>query len=335
MGAIIHRIEYYLPKNKLTNEDLVQDFPDWSVDKIFKKTGIKERRISSDGQTALDLAVEACKTLFSKDSSISSEIDYIVLCTQSPDYKLPTTACLLQDKLGLKTTVGAVDINQGCSGFVYGLGLAKGLIDSNQAHTVLVITTETYSKYINDDDKSVRTLFGDGAAATVVKKHSQTQLNNFAYATDGAGACNLIVEHGGSRTPIYDESFQEYRDSSGNTRSKSELYMNGAEVFTFTLTAVNSIMKRVLNNNQLTIEDIDHFVFHQPNKFMLDQIAINCGIPKSKLHRNYELIGNTVSSTIPILLKDLEEANMLKSGHKILICGFGVGYSAAGAVLSW
>lgn len=335
MTAKIEHIEYYLPPGKLTNEQLAKDFPGWSVDKIYKKTGIIERRIVSNNETALDLAFEACSKILSIDSSIRDEIDYIIFCTQSPDYKLPTTACILQSRLELSKSIGAIDINQGCSGFVYALGLSKALIETKQSKCVLLVTAETYTKYINPNDKSVRTLFGDGAAATIVKESEIDGLTAFEYATDGSGANNLIVKDGGAKNPINEQSSVEILDSSANKRSNQNLYMNGAEVFTFTLTAVKDMVQRVLNNSELKIEEIDHFVFHQPNKFMLDQIMVTCGIPKEKLHRNYKFIGNTVSSTIPILLKDLDSECKLQLGQKILICGFGVGYSAAGSIIEW
>lgn len=335
MTARIEQIECYLPEGKLTNEQLVEDFPDWSVKKIYKKTGISERRVVAENETALDLAVNACLKLFAKEPMLIDDIDYIILCTQSPDYKLPTTACVLQNVLGLNTSIGAIDVNQGCSGFVYSLGLAKALIASKQSECVLVVTAETYTKYINEEDKSVRTLFGDGAAATVVRADVKDSLTSFKYATDGSGASNLIVPDGGSRHPISEKSTEVQLDKSGNKRCSNNLYMNGAEVFTFTLTAVNEMVNRVLSHASISIDEIDHFVFHQPNKFMLDQIALSCGIPKEKLHRNYEFIGNTVSSTIPILLKDLDSSGKLESGDKIMICGFGVGYSAAGAIIEW
>ena len=156
--SYIDLVEFFVPPSKLTNEKLVQENPSWEVDKIYEKTGIKNRYIADSNITATDLAVEAGKFFFDKYPEKKLEIDYLIFCTQSPDYFLPTSACLIQDRLGLRTEIGAVDINQGCSGFIYALSLAKGLIESDQVKNVLIITSETYSKYINDKDKSVRTL---------------------------------------------------------------------------------------------------------------------------------------------------------------------------------
>ena len=154
--SYIDLVEYFVPPSKLTNEKLVQENPSWEVDKIYEKTGIKNRYIADNNITATDLAVEAGKFFFDKYPEKKLEIDYLIFCTQSPDYFLPTSACLIQDRLGLRTEIGAVDINQGCSGFVYALSLAKGLIESDQVKNVLIITSETYSKYINDKDKNCK-----------------------------------------------------------------------------------------------------------------------------------------------------------------------------------
>ncbi len=336
MNARISKIEYFLPETILTNEQLIQDFPEWSVEKIVKKTGIHSRRIASDKQTASDLAYGAAQALFKKEPQLTHSVDYIIFCTQSPDYKLPTSACILQDRLGLSKECGAIDINQGCSGFVYSLGLAQSLIVSGQATKVLVLTAETYSKYINIADKSVRTLFGDAGAAVIVEQSDNDKsMHSFTYSTDGRGATKLIVPDGGARRPICSESKVITTDKSGNQRTDADLYMDGGDVFTFTLTAVKAIIDRTLEKANLKLVDIDHFILHQPNKFMLDQLKSVCGIPQDKLHRNYTHIGNTVSSTIPILLKDTLEQGKINSGDKILFCGFGVGYSAAAAILEW
>src|ERR1017187_2777131 len=205
MKASIAAIEYSLPEALLTNEDLAAKFSDWTPGKITEKTGIMERHIAKSDECASDLAVQACQKLLASDVCQRENIDFLLLCTQSPDYFLPTTACVVQDRLGLPTTCGALDFNLGCSGFVYGLGLAKGLIETAQAKNVLLVTAETYSKYIHENDRSVRTIFGDGAAATLIQavhtdeKTSDEPIGTFIYGTDGRGAKNLIVPDGGMR----------------------------------------------------------------------------------------------------------------------------------------
>ena len=207
MQAILKAIEYYLPPRILDNPQLCEVAPNWSPQKIQNKTGIEERRISEEGELASDLAFKAVTKLFESGACQPVDIDFLILCTQSPDYFLPTTACLLQNRLGLRTNCGAFDFNLGCSGFIYGLGLVKGLIETGQAKTVLLVTAETYTKFITPTDMSVRALFGDASAATLLQAGELPDdqgpaIGPFVYGTDGRGAKNLIVKTGGMRSPV-------------------------------------------------------------------------------------------------------------------------------------
>ncbi len=253
MKAYIDDIEYFVPNNKLSNEDLSAIYPEWNVDRIYDKTGISNRYIADKDQTATDLAIEAGRILLEKHPKLTETVDYIILCTQSSDYYLPSSACLIQESLGLGQTTGAIDVNQGCSGFVYSLGLAKGLIETDQAKNILVLTADTYSKYINDKDKSVRTLFGDAGACILIKAiedSDETFISNPVYGTNGKGAKHLIVPHGGARNPISEESYIEEEDDSNNIRNQSNLFMNGREIFTFTLSAVPSVFNKILEKEK-------------------------------------------------------------------------------------
>ena len=303
MKAYISDIEYFVPSNKLSNEDLSAINPDWKVDRIYDKTGISNRYLSDKDQTATDLAVEAGQLLLGKNPALKDTVDYIILCTQSSDYYLPSSACLIQERLGLKQTTGAIDANQGCSGFVYSLGLAKGLIETNQAKNVLVITADTYSKYINDKDKSVKTLFGDAAACTLIKAIDDSDdefVSNPVYGTNGKGAQHLIVPDGGARNPISEKSYYEEKDDSNNIRNQANLFMNGREIFIFTSSAVPVVFNEILEKERMRLDDVDVVIFHQANKFILDTLQRKLKIPEEKLHRSYQEFGNTVSSTIPI-----------------------------------
>lgn len=337
MKAYIAAVSTYLPDDILTNEQLAKEFPEWSVDKIFAKTGIHSRHICGKNETISDMAVTAAEQLISEYLIAKNDIDYVLLCTQSPDYVLPTTACLVQTRLGLSTSCGALDFNLGCSGYVYGLSLAKGLIESGQANKILLITSEAYSKYISPGDKSVRTLFGDAATATFIKgKESKHDLiGPFVFGTDGEGEKNLIVPHGGSKKPISDESFILETDSSGNFRAPKNLYMNGAEILTFTMKSVPKSVSDLLLKANLNKADIDFVVFHQANKFMLDKLMKKTGFDEDLFLRSYERYGNTVSSTIPLGIKEALDNKKFKSGDKILLVGFGVGYSWAGTIVEW
>ena len=331
MEVYIKSISYYLPEKVVTNEELVENFPEWNAEKVTSKVGINERHISDTDETAGDMAIKAAQKMFDEYSVSPSDIDFILLCTQSPDYFLPTTACILQNKLGIPTSAGALDFNLGCSGYIYGLSLAKGLIAGKIAKNVLLLTAETYNKYIHPLDKGNRSLFGDGASATLISTDGFAQIGNFALGTDGSGAENLIVKTGASRykSPLNDLE----KDEGGNFQSSDYLYMNGSEIFNFTLEAVPPLVEQVLKNNYIDKDTIDYFVFHQANKFMLNTIRKVCTIPKDKFYINLEQTGNTVSSTIPIALKDIIEAKKLENNMNILITGFGVGYSWGGCIL--
>jgi len=340
MQARIKAIEYYLPEMTLTNEKLAAEFSDWTIEKIEEKTGITARHIAAENECSSDLGVRAAEKLFASGVCTPQEIDYLLFCTQSPDYFLPTTACSVQDRLGIPKTSGAIDYNLGCSGFVYGLGLAKGLIESGQVKNVLLITAETYSKFIHPGDKSVRTLFGDAAAATLIQYFSADEsgkpyLGPFVYGTDGGGGKNLIVPTGGMRNKRTEESGRQLEDSNGNIRSQDNLYMNGSEIFAFTLSTIPKSVNDVLVLANKKIDDIDLFIFHQANKFMLEHLRKKIKIPQEKFFMSFSNYGNTVSSTIPIALKDALNEGKLKAGDTVMLVGFGVGYSWGATLIRW
>ena len=329
--AFIKGISYYLPEKKLTNTELSEKFNDWGEDKIFNKTGIKNRHITQDNEYASDLAIKAANLLFNEYSINNKSIDFVIYCTQSPDYLLPTTACILQEKLNLSIKCGALDFNLGCSGYVYGLAICKGLIESAIATNILFITSETYSKYIHPEDRGNRTIFGDAASASLISDNGIAEICNFDLGTDGSGAQNLIVKNGGTRYKSSLESFDV--DERGNFRSSSHLFMNGPEIFSFTSKMVPDLIDNVLRKNSMVMDDINLFVFHQANKFMLDFLRKKIGIPESKFYTYIENCANTVSSTIPIALKEAI-INKRCQGN-VLIAGFGVGYSWGGSIIKF
>jgi 3-oxoacyl-[acyl-carrier-protein] synthase III len=320
-------IRYHLPDAVLTNAALAETFPEWPAARIEEKTGIVERRIAGPEEFGSDLACAAATRLFDETAITRADIDYLILCTQSPDYLLPTTACLVQHRLGLKVTTGAIDINLGCSGFVYGLGLAKGLIESDQATNVLLLTADTYSKYLHPQDKSVRTLFGDAGAATVVRAGIASDdgppIGPFVFGTDGSGSESLIVRAGGARQP------------GGRGENDSYLRMNGPDVYAFTLGAVPDCVKKLLDKAGLGMAEVDLFVFHQANQYMLEQLRRKIGIPPDRFLIAMSHCGNTVSSSIPIALRSAEAANRLSGGQRVMLVGFGVGLSWGAVLLRW
>lgn len=337
IAARLKDIAVYFPEQVLRNEELAKLYPEWPADKILEKTGISERRIAGAHQTAGDLAYEATVNLFAQGQISAKDVDFIILCTQAPDYVLPTTACVLQNRLGISRQAGALDINLGCSGFVYGLSLAKGLIETGAARCVLLLTADTYSKYIHPMDKSVRTLFGDAAAATaiVAAEGADEAIGPFVFGTDGSGAKNLIVEAGMYRVPKSSATSKEVTDDSGNVRSRENLYMNGAEVMSFSLKEVPKAAAALLLKADKTKEDIDFFILHQANKFMLEALRKKLKLEERKLPIMVEDCGNTVSSTIPIALFKLRNQGRLNAGHRLMLIGFGVGYSWAACLLNF
>ncbi len=330
MDAYIKGISYYLPEHVVTNEDLVKDYPQWDAAKVAAKVGVNERHVAAEDETAGDMAEKAARKLFEEYHVDVQSIDFVMLCTQSPDFFLPSTACILQDRLGIPTTAGALDFDLGCSGYEYGLALAKGLIVGGMAKNVLLLTAETYNKYIHPSDHGNRSIFGDGAAATLVSIQGKYKIGEFVFGTDGSGANNLIVRTGCSRQP--EKKGEVETDEGGYINAPDYLYMNGSEIFNFTLDAVPKLVKQIYEKNGVGEEDIEQYIFHQANKFMLSTIRKICYFPKEKFYIDMEKTGNTVSSTIPIALKNF----LTKGGDAktIMLAGFGVGLSWAGCIIS-
>ncbi len=321
--AIVKRIEYYVPDNYEENS---------TEDSITGKIGILKRPIAGVDEFASDLAILAANKLFDINSTLKkSEIDMLIYCTQSPDYILPTTACILQNALDLSRNCAAFDVNLGCSGYVYGLSIAKAFVESGIANNILLITSDTYSKYINKKDRSVKVLFGDGASATHVSwvDSDNELIGPFIFGTDGSGKENLIIKAGGLKEPISNKSEIEEMDAYGNLRSRNNLYMNGTAIFNFALKEVPAAIEGLLKLSGSTLEAYDRFVFHQANKYMNESLRRRLKIPEEKFSLNMEHFGNTVSSSIPIALCEDIRNNKIVGNNKLMLVGFGVGYSWA------
>jgi len=329
MIAKIKAISYYLPEKVLDNKKINEDFPEWSIDKISSKTGIYERHISDENEFTSDMAVTVSKKLFDEHNISPNDIDFVLLCTQSPDYFLPTTACLVQNRLNIPTTAGALDFNLGCSGYIYGLAIAKGLISANIAKNVLLITSESYTKFIHPKDKRNRTIFGDGSSATLISTEGFAEILDFELGTDGSGAENLIVKNGAVRHPNLDGV--DISDEFNNIKNDNCLFMNGSEIFSFTSGSIPPLINKTLEKNKLYIEDINLFILHQANKFILNNLRKKIKIPEDNFYIFLENCGNTVSSTIPIAITEAKKENKLNGN--VLLCGFGVGYSWGSCII--
>lgn len=329
--AYIKAISYYLPERVMTNEELVKEFPEWSVEKVAQKVGVYSRHLAANDETAGDMAEKAARCLFEANRISPKEIDFVMLCTQSPDYFLPSTACILQNRLGIPTSAGALDFNLGCSGCIYGMALAKGLISAGIARNVLLLTAETYNKYLHPSDKSNRSIFGDGAAACLISNEGIAEIGEFVLGTDGSGANHLIVKTGAARQR--EATTMMVEDEEGHIWRDDYLYMNGGAIFNFTLDAVPTMIKAILEKNRLQKDDVDYYVFHQANKFMLNTIRKVCMLPKEKFYVDLANTGNTVSSTILIGIKKCIDNGIIKAGDTVMVTGFGVGLSYGGTVL--
>lgn len=324
--ASIGPIAVHLPPRVETNEELAAQFPSWNMEVIYSKTGIARRHIAEPHVCASDLGVEACQQLFQEHDVDPQSIDFLMLCTQTPDYPLPTTACLMQERLGLPTHCGAIDFNLGCSGFVYGLGMADGLIRTGACKRVLLVTAETYSRYIDAEDRSLRTIFGDGAAATLIEAADAPTLRSFRFGTDGSGADTLLATAGGARRP------EDAHKPRHRKRWNSDLYMDGPSLMSFTVGKIPQLVEDILETTGTAKSEIDLFLFHQATRKMLEQLQVRLELGDERLPIVLENCGNTVSSTIPILISDLRKRGRLTTGMKSMLVGFGVGWSWAGCL---
>ena len=312
-SARISGIAYYLPEQVLDNAELAAMSAGWTPEKILDKTGVATRRIVAPGETAGDLAEAAARRLFDQAGVDPADIDHLIFCSQTPDYRLPATACVLQHRLGLPTHAGAFDMSIGCSGFVYGLGVARGLVESGQARRVLLLNADAYSTLLRPDDLSVRALFGDGAAATLIEAANDNdgRIGAAVYGSDGSGAGKLIVP-GGAREP----------------GGSPHLFMDGAAVMAFALKESPAAVARLLEQIGAALDDFDLIVPHQASRMVLDGLRRRLGVAPERFVVDVESMGNTVGASIPIALARLPAA---RAPRRILILGFGVGLSWAAA----
>jgi 3-oxoacyl-[acyl-carrier-protein] synthase III len=339
--AAIRSIEYHLPATTVTNRQLAAVFPEWSAEAILAKTGIEQRQVAAPDECASDLAVAAARKLFASGACAPADVDFLLFLTQCPDYPVPATACLLQDRLGLPTRAGALDIILGCSGYVYGLGLAKGLVETGQARNVLYLTADTMTKRLHPKDRGMHTLLGDGAAATLVQANRAPRPNRgpwigpFLFGTDGKGAEHLIIRGGGMRQQAEDASAKDASADNAKGPFHDHIYMNGPEVYTFTLQVVSQTVTELLMRSELTLDDVDLFVLHQANGYMLESIRHKLEIPADRFVISMRNTGNTAASSIPIALKDACARGQLRPGMRVMLVSFGAGYSLSATLIHW
>jgi 3-oxoacyl-[acyl-carrier-protein] synthase-3 len=325
---------YYLPGHTVTNQELLEENPTWDIHQLEQSTGVAKRHITDDGETALDLSFQACQKLFSHNKEALNQIDGIIFCTQGGDYIMPPNACILHGMLDLPEQVFAFDFNLACSGYIYGMALAQGLIFSGTAKTILLVNADTYSKYIHKHDRSARVLFGDGAAVSLITISDSTQgIIDIQCATSGKDYDKFIIPAGGCRVPKSTETCLPHTDASGNVRTLEHIHMNGMGILAFVNSKVPHHIRGTLARNKLTTDDIDLFAFHQASKVALDSLTQILNIESDKVFRNLREIGNTVSASIPIALKDAHDQGRIARGDTVLVSGFGVGLSWGTAII--
>jgi 3-oxoacyl-[acyl-carrier-protein] synthase III len=328
--------EYELAGEVLSFGQLSERFGAATMQKVLAGSGIRDRRVAPPGVCGSDLAFAAAERLLRRAGADRSAIDLLIFCTQSPDYLLPSTACVLHERLGLSRRCAAFDLNLGCSQYVYALAVAHGMIASGCASRALVLTGDTMSRTVHPMDRSVVPLMGDaGSASLVCEMNPGEGFLGFELGTDGTGHRYLMIPAGGFRHPSSPETRAEITDAEGNVRTTEHLQMNGAAIFHFAISVVPPTIERLLGRLSLRREDVDLFLFHQANRYMLDYLFRKLKIPPEKTHVFLEEIGNTSGSTIPVVLTHAWRAGKIRPGMLILAIGFGVGLSWAATVMRW
>ncbi|MBR2774870.1 MAG: ketoacyl-ACP synthase III [Selenomonadaceae bacterium] len=325
MFATIRAISSYLPATIENNSELVDA-------RFIKKIGVQCRHVTTKDEAAGDLAFKAAEKLFAEHDIDRHETDFILLCTQHPDHLGPHTSGHLQHRLGLKKSVGTMDIALGCSGYVYGLAVAKGLIETGLAKKILFITSSVYTKYINVRDKATRPLFGDGATATWIDGGDKESLWAFVFGSDGSRYDKLIIPVGGSRHLTRDNPEVFATDENGNYRSNYEIFMDGMAITYFTLREVPPLIDAVLTSAKLTRADLDYCIFHQANKFMMTYLRDKAGLNEVPFHNDISTTGNLVSGSVPLAIEQVIKAYGAEGLKRVMLAGYGVGLSWAGCI---
>lgn len=333
MPVTIKDIAYHLPDRIITNDEFKKEHPSWDMDHVEKSIGVKQCYIARDDETALDLALKACQKLFSQNKDLKTKVDGLIFCTQSEDYIMPPNSCILHKMLELSEDTLAFDFNLACSGYIYGLALAKSLILSCMAKDILLVNADTYSKYTNKKDRSVRVVFSDAAAVSwITSEDAGKGIIDIKCSTLGKGYDKFIIPAGACRMPKSDKTKILETDKTGNERSLEDIHMNGLAILEFIKTKVPPQIRQLLEKNNLTLDDIDLFIFHQASKMALDTLTHLLNIDPNKTYRNIERIGNAVSASIPIALKQALDEGKISKGDRVLLCGFGVGLSWGTAI---
>ncbi|QHI72078.1 3-oxoacyl-ACP synthase III family protein [Aminipila terrae] len=316
-----------LPRNSKSIYDIGEGyFSKEEIEKTTKAVGVKEIFVADEGQTASDFCFAAAENLIKKLGWEKESIDGLIFISQTPDYTLPATSCILQGRLGLKEDCISLDVNLGCSGFVHGLFLAGQFIKSGSCKRVVVLTGDVLRRYISPEDKGITFIISDGGTATGVEYTEEENPMTFMMKSDGSGYKDLIIEAGGGRVPLSEKTKEMYADKDGSRRSKENLYMNGMGIFTFAIKQVPKIINDILEAHLWSRETVDLFLLHQANAYMVKYIAKRAKVDENKIPININKFGNTNGSTIPFLICDINE-QLLQEKRNVILAGFGVGLS--------
>ena len=320
-----------LPERAVASDEIAR----WSglAEKfIADKIGIASRRFLAPDETPLSLAKRACEALFAKAPELErAKVGALIVVTQNPDFRIPHSSALLQQALGLPTGVACFDIGLGCSGYVYGLSALKGLMLAEGIRDGLLVTCDPYSRIMGRADRDTIALFGDAATASWLSAEAGAEIGRMDWGTDGAGAENLIVPAGGATRPLAGIDTPPGQEGAAQA-ADLHLRMNGRGIFNFMMQRLPGTLQACLEKNGVQREAIDYFVLHQASRFLLETLGSKLEIPARKMPVNLEKVGNTVSSSIPLLLSEMEDAGSLR-GKTVLVSGFGVGLSWASNIL--
>lgn len=326
----ISAISACVPKTVFYNKDLGYLIPEHEIEKTIESIGIVERRIADDDVCASDLCYKAAVQLM-EDNHIDPEtIDVLLFMSQTSDYRIPATSCILQHRLGLPKSTACIDLSLGCSGYVFALSTAFAYANMEGVRRVLLLDGETFSKIVNKRDKVDWPLYGDGATASLIEKGDYGKAA-FMLNTDGSGE-DAVKIHAGMRHKITPESLIEKEQEEGNIRNDLEVYMDGMDVFNFAIRVVPRSIKMLAKECGKDIDDIDYLVFHQSNKFMTDFFIKKLKFPPERVPYCIHKYGNTSSTSIPLTIVS-ELANKLEGSNRVMMCGFGAGLSWGTALL--
>ena len=324
-NVVIKGISAVVPRKVINNKNHSKIFTEQEIENTIKTTGIAERRFAGENVCSSDLCFQAAEKLLDEMNIDRKSIDVLIFLSQTPDYHQPATAPMLQHRLGLGKHCASFDVNLACSGYVYGLSTAFLYASQPTINNVLFLVGETLSKIISSEDKATSLLFGDGGTATIIGKTDKKLFSYFSLNSDGSGSDVLKINGGGYRKKSSIDTLKVRKREDGSLRSDEHLFMDGMEVFNFTMREVPKDIKAVLKFSETTIDQIDYIVFHQANKFMTDFFAKKLKYPINKVPYSLQHFGNTSAVSIPLTI--VSEMQGLVKNKKIILSGYGGGLS--------